>query len=59
MANIQLGTIYEINKQIINQGQPLDPLEYNKKLNQVSGHMSDKQTYFILVNNETHYYAFL
>ncbi len=57
MAKVQLGTIYEINKQIINQGQPLDPIEYNKKLNQVSGYMSDKQTYFILVNNETHYYT--
>ena len=34
MAKVQLGTIYEINKQIINQGKPLDPIEYNKKLNQ-------------------------
>lgn len=57
MAEVSLGTVYEINKQIINQGKPLDPIEYNKKLNRVSGVMYEKQTYFILVNNETHYYT--
>ena len=36
MAEIEFGTLYEMNKEIMKKEPPLDPIQYAKKINEVA-----------------------
>ena len=37
MAEIELGTLYEMNKEMMKKEPPLDPIQYAKKINESVG----------------------
>lgn len=56
MAEIEIGSLYDINKQIIGQDKILDQYELQRKVDELADIMIDSK-YFALICNERHYYT--
>lgn len=56
MAEIEIGSLYDINKQIIGQDKILDQYELQRKVDELADIMIDSK-YFALICNEKHYYT--
>lgn len=56
MAEIEIGTLYDINKQLVGQDKPLDPIEYAEKVG-IAAHSMWNQKYYALICNERRYYT--
>lgn len=56
MAEVEMGTLYDINKQIIGQDKILDQYELERKVDKLSDVMVESN-YFALICNERHYYT--
>ena len=53
MPDIDLGmNLYDFNKQAMNQINPMDPIEFNKKISEIVSDMFLKSPYWMLLNNE-------
>ena len=58
MADIEVGTLYEMNKQLVSKEEPLSQDEYMKKLKEMATQMAEDNTYYLLINNrDLHYYT--
>ena len=57
MSEINLGTVYDINKQAMKNEKPLDPILLNKKLDKVSEWMFNGANYYMLLSNENKDYT--
>ena len=55
MAEIEIGSLYDINKQIIGQDKILDQYELQRKVDELADIMIDSK-YFALICNERHYF---
>lgn len=56
-AEVNLGTVYDFNKQAMKNEKPLDPIMLNKKVNEVAKWMFDAADYFMLLSNENKDYT--
>lgn len=57
MAEITLGDLYQFNKSAMSQIKPLDPIAFNKAINEVASYIVDESVlhdkkYWMLLNNE-------
>lgn len=54
MAEIELGTLYDINKELMKNEPVLDPILFNKKIAEIAEIMKDKSEY-----EDKHYWMLL
>jgi len=53
MPDIDLGlNLYDFNKQAMNQLEPMDPIEFNKRVKEIVSEMDAKSKFWMLLNNE-------
>lgn len=57
MSDISLGTVYEINKELMKNEKPLDYFETQRKIKEVAEYMFEKASYFMLLSNENKDYT--
>ncbi len=58
MSEINMGSVYNANKEIMNNFTPItDPIIINKSVIEVTNWMKNKNQYFMLLNNENKDYT--
>ena len=58
MAEIELGTLYEMNKEMMKKEPPLDPIQYAKKINEVAEAIKEYNYAMLLCNDIRDYTIF-
>lgn len=54
MAEIELGNLYDINKELMKNEKPLDPVAFSSKVNKIA-----REMFTVCENNDKHYWMLL
>ena len=58
MAELDLGTLYDFNKEAMKNEKPLDPIQFNLKVNEVAVELQERETqYWMLLCHERRDYT--
>lgn len=58
MAELDLGTLYDFNKEAIKNEKPLDPIQFNLKVNEVAVELQEREAqYWMLLCHERRDYT--
>ena len=58
MAELNLGTLYDFNKEAMKNEKPLDPIQFNLKVNEVAVELQEREAqYWMLLCHERRDYT--